>query len=100
MPRKEFLYELRFWEIQSIIRGYRLRARPTWESARMTAFWIMSSMADLSKSGIHSDRDLIKFPWEKDATNMPLPSDAEIERLREIMRAENAAREKIGDTDS
>lgn len=28
IPRKEFLYEIRFWEARRIVRGYRKRNRP------------------------------------------------------------------------
>ena len=90
-PRNEFLYDLRLWEIRSIIKGYRLRARTVWESSRLNAFFIMSSMADLRKAGIYRDTDLVKFPWEKVAIDHDdQPSSEDVERLRELMRQENA----------
>lgn len=85
-----FLYGLRHWEIQAIIRGYRRRQRPSWEQARLNAFYIMSAMADLSKAGIRSDRDLITFPWEKEETKCDsLPSDEEVEEMRQMMKELN-----------
>lgn len=85
-----FLYGLRHWEIQAIIKGYRRRQRPSWEQARLNAFYIMSAMADLSKAGIRSDRDLITFPWEKEVTNRDsLPSDEEVEEMRQLMKQLN-----------
>ena len=85
-----FLYGLRHWEIQAIIRGYRRRQRPSWEQARLNAFYIMSAMADLSKAGIRSDRDLITFPWEKDAPiQSDIPSDEEVEEMRQLMKQLN-----------
>lgn len=86
-----FLYGLRHWEIQAIIRGYRRRQRPSWEQARLNAFYIMSAMADLSKAGIRSDRDLITFPWEeKEVTKLnSLPSDEEVEEMRQMMKELN-----------
>lgn len=90
IPRREFLYELRFWEVRRIIRGYRRRQRPSWEQARLNAFYIMSAMADLSKAGIRSDRDLITFPWEKEETKSDsLPSDEEVEEMRQLMKELN-----------
>ena len=92
-PRHEFLYDLRLWEIRSIIKGYRLRSRTVWESSRLNAFFIMSSMSDLRKAGIYRDTDLVKFPWEKlkvDRDDQPTKED--VERLRELMRQENAQR--------
>ena len=86
-----FLYGLRHWEIQSIIRGYRRRQRPSWEQARLNAFYIMSAMADLSKAGIRSDRDLITFPWEEEEVTKcdSLPSDEEVEEMRQLMKQMN-----------
>ena len=83
-----FLYGLRHWEIQAIIRGYRRRQRPSWEQARLNAFYIMSAMADLSKAGIRSDRDLITFPWEEkeETKSHSLPSDEEVEEMRQLMK--------------
>lgn len=86
-----FLYGLRHWEIQAIIRGYRRRQRPSWEQARLNAFYIMSAMADLSKAGIRSDRDLITFPWENEEVTKrdSLPSDEEVEEMRQMMKELN-----------
>lgn len=90
IERDRFLYGLRHWEIQAIIRGYRRRQRPSWEQARLNAFYIMSAMADLSKAGIRSDRDLITFPWEKEVTKRDsLPSDEEVEEMRQLMKELN-----------
>ena len=90
IPRREFLFDLRFWEVRRIIRGYRRRQRPSWEQARLNAFYIMSAMADLSKAGIRSDRDLITFPWEKEETKCDsLPSDEEVEEMRQLMKQMN-----------
>ena len=90
IERDRFLYGLRHWEIQAIIRGYRRRQRPSWEQARLNAFYIMSAMADLSKAGIRSDRDLITFPWEKEETKSDsLPSDEEVEEMRQLMKELN-----------
>lgn len=90
IERDRFLYGLRHWEIQAIIRGYRRRQRPSWEQARLNAFYIMSAMADLSKAGIRSDCDLITFPWEKEETKSDsLPSDEEVEEMRQLMKQMN-----------
>ena len=86
------------WEIRAIIKGYRLRARTIWDSTRLSTFLIMSSMADLSKAGIHRDTDLIKFPWDREnEEEKDTPSLQQVEELRELMRKENAALEKRRD---
>lgn len=88
--RREFLYVLQFWEIRAIIRGYRARTRGMWEAARLNAFFIMCSMADMKNAGIHTDRDLVKFGWEDDDVEPgDQPSDEDVERLREMIREEN-----------
>ena len=96
--RNEFLHELKLWEIQAIVDGYRNRARTMWEAARLNAFFVMSSMVDMSKAGIHSASDLITFPWEKKrrAGSEAQPTENEVERLRELMRRENAKIEGNG----
>ena len=96
--RHEFLHELKLWEIQAIVDGYRSRARPMWEAARLNAFFIMSSMVDMSKAGICSASDLITFPWEqKRKTGHEVqPTKNEVKRLRELMRRENAKVEGSG----
>lgn len=93
ISRDEFLYTLRLWEIQAIIDGYRMRSRSLWESARMNAFFVMSTMADLKKNGIRSSEDLIRFPWEVSDRERQ-PTMDEQEQLREIMRRENAEAER------
>ena len=91
IERDRFLYGLRHWEIQAIIRGYRRRQRPSWEQARLNAFYIMSAMADLSKAGIRSDRDLFTFPWEEEEVTKSdsLPSDEEVEEMRQLIKELN-----------
>lgn len=90
--RREFLYDLKLWEIRAIVRGFRLRSRTAWESTRMAAYFIMSSMTDLQKAGIHRDTDLVRFPWEKEKEADV--SDEDIEHLRELVRKENEAEAK------
>lgn len=95
ISRDEFLYTLCLWEIQAIIDGYRMRSRSLWESARMNAFFVMSTMADLKKNGIRSSEDLIRFPWEHEVSDRERqPTMDEQEQLREIMRRENAEAER------
>lgn len=88
--RNEFLYDLKLWEIRAIIKGYRNRAHDMWESARLNAYYIMSATANLRKSGIYRDTDLIRFPWERiTAGGGDQPTKEEVEKMREMMRQEN-----------
>jgi len=50
----------------------------------------------MKKSGIHSPKDLMPLPWDKseaddDGDPGDIPNEAEVERLRQLMREENAA---------
>lgn len=96
ISRKEFLYDLKLWEVRSIIKGYRCRSHAIWESARLNAFFSMSAMADLRKSGIHRDTDLIKFPWEKKIEPGDQPTMEQVEEMRRLIREENERLAKKG----
>lgn len=84
-----FMYGLKQWQVIAIIKGYRKRQRPLWEAARLNAYFTMTSMADLRKANINSDRDLIKFPWEQEANTQNLPSEAEVEEMRQMLQSMN-----------
>ena len=94
-PRKEFLYELVWWEVKSIIRGYNARHHAGWEQARLIAYNAHYCMG--SKETPPTVNEWIKFPWECKLTNddgtPAMPTDEEVERLRQLMREEN---EKAG----
>ena len=86
ITRNEFLYELKYWEIILIIRGYNRRQRDLWSAARWHAFNVMSAMpyCKLADSGIYRPTDLIKFPWEEERHEAP--TEAEQEELQQLAR--------------
>ena len=93
-PRREFLYELVWWEVRSIIRGYNARHHHGWEQARLVAYNAHYCMG--CKDTPPTVTEWIKFPWEQSAENgSAMPTDEEVERLRQLMREEN---EKAGAT--
>lgn len=65
ISRDEYLYELQYWEILLIVRGYGQRHRDMWSAIRWQTFSLMCVSADLKKAGIYSPTDLIPFPWDK-----------------------------------
>lgn len=65
LSREEYLYELQYWEILLIVRGYARRNREMWSAIRWQTFCLMCVSADLKKAGIYSPTDLIRFPWDK-----------------------------------
>lgn len=90
IPRREFLYDLRFWEVRRIIRGYRNRDRLTHQLLAECAFAAMFSMRDPKGK---TPRDIFPslFPTDDDDATDSAPIDAEeVARLRAIMREENA----------
>lgn len=89
--REEFLYQMAFWEIRRVVAGYRDRQRAAWEVARWQTFWLMQvGMADTSRIDFDT---LLRFPWEKQDDNSG-PTDEEIERLREDLRAYNKSNDR------
>lgn len=97
IPRREYLYELQYIDQIQIERGYDRRHRHIWGISRWQTYMLMSvSMADLKKAGIYKPTDLLKFPWDKSDEEMgDLPDAKEIARLQQMMREENAARERV-----
>lgn len=63
IPRNEFLYDLKLWEINAIVEGYRNRAHTAWETARWQTFCIVCAMG---AKNINTPQDIQKFPWEED----------------------------------
>ena len=89
-PRKEFLYELKWWEIKSIIRGYKARHHHGWEQARLVAYNAHYCMG--SKDPVPVVSKWLPFPWEKKAVT-PV-SQEDIDQLQAEMNAINAMNAK------
>ena len=95
-PRREYLYEISFWETRRILRGYRNRYRDMWSAMRWHAFNIMSAMpfTDLQKAGITKPSDLIQFPWDKAiVTEADIPTDEDVEETVQLLREMDAGKE-------
>lgn len=91
IPRREFLFDIHFWEARRILRGYRNRYRDMWSAVRWHAYRIMGAMpyCDLEKAGIRRPTDLIKFPWDNDsATVADVPSEEEAEEMLQMLKQE------------
>lgn len=86
ISREDFLYRMAFWEVQRAVLGYRERQKSLWEVARWQTFWLMQvGMADTSRVDFN---DLLRLPWDKEAAGRE-PSQEDIDRLREELRAYN-----------
>ena len=84
----EFLYQLKLWEINAIVRGYRRRARTTWEATRWQTFCILCSMG----GKFSKPSELITFPWEHEETE--LPTEDETAEMLELIKSINKANDK------
>ena len=88
IPRREFLYDLKFWEIVLIIRGYLKRYHPGWEQARLVAYNAAHAMG-----GKHQPPPItqwISFPWEKHINDADLPTDDVVDEIRAELQKQNA----------
>ena len=90
--RHEFLHELKWWEIRSIIRGYNRRHRDLWSSTRWQTYNLMQAFCGgkaLNEAGIHKPTDLIKFPW--DSATVATITEDEVKDMQAEIAAMNAA---------
>ena len=81
-PRREFLHDIKWWEVKSIIRGYHARHHAGWEQARLVAYNAHYCMG--SKDPVPTVETWITFPWEKSPT-IPI-SQEEIQELQQDMQ--------------
>lgn len=102
IPLHEYYFELKWWELQAIERGYGYRHKEQWSAIRWMTFNVMNTMpyVDLTKAGIYNPTDLLHLPWDRQAdgdkeSTTPMLSDEEIERMQQMMREENARLNKL-----
>ncbi len=81
IDRHTFLYELQWWEVNAIIRGYNARHHHSWEQARMISYFARYAMG--SKDTPPPINEWIKFPWEVKVSARI--SQAEVKELQELM---------------
>ena len=93
--RSEFLNELRWWEVKSIIRGYNARHHSNWEQARLIAYNARFCIG--SKDPVPTVGEWLKFPWEIKQSNESggdIPTMSEVEAMRRQMAEMNAEFER------
>ena len=95
IQRNEFLYTLRLWEINAIVKGYRRRTREHWEMIRHIGLTFCNVMG----AKIDSAHDYLPLPWDDKATSKEL-TEEEVNQLMELMRKENEAIEKKKNSNS
>ena len=88
IQRREFLYDLRFWEVRRIVRGYRKRDRLKHQLMAECAYAAMFAMRDPKGKTV---RDIFPMLFENDDEEMePTLTDEECAELQADMDAFNA----------
>lgn len=89
IPRHEFLYELTWWEINSIIRGYRKRNRLTHQLLAEIVYTTTYTMRDPKGKTVF---DMFSQLFEDDDDDLEPPiTDDEAAEMQANMRAMNEA---------
>lgn len=85
LVRREYLYELAFWEMRLTMEGYQRRSHAGWEQARLIAYQSRFAMGNGGQTVPPVDR-WIRFPWEEKKVEM---SREEVDELQAMMKREN-----------
>ena len=99
IPRREFLYDLRFWEVRRIIRGYRRRDRMKHQLLAECAYAAIYAMRDPKGK---TAEDLFPGIFEEDDEIEAAPeiSDEEYDELQDLMAKYNAQQQHHSQQDS
>ena len=81
IPRREFLYEIRFWEVRRIIRGYRRRDWLKHQLLAECAYATIYAMRD-PKGKTVADIFPMLFDDDDDDDEPPITPDVVTERLQ------------------
>jgi hypothetical protein len=76
MPRHDFLWEMAWWEILSVVRGYRKRCREWMVMTR----WQTLVLCNTWGAKFERPTDLLEFNWERERKEEV--SDDEINEMR------------------
>jgi len=83
IPRHEFLYDIRFWEVRRIIRGYRRRDLLKHQLIAECAYAAIHVMRD-PKGKTVADMFPMLFDYDDDDDEPPI-SEGEVAELQELM---------------
>ena len=88
IPRREFLYDISFWEVRRIIRGYRQRDRLKHQLIAECAYAAMFAMRD-PKGKTVSDMFPMLFEDDDDDYDEPPISEEDVADMQAMMDAFN-----------
>jgi len=97
IPRHEFLYDLRFWEVRRIIRGYRNRDKLKHQLMAECVFAAIYAMRDPNGKTV-ADMFPMLFEDEEDSDETQITED-EVAMLQAEMAAMNAERPVLSGND-
>jgi hypothetical protein len=86
VPRREFLHDLRWWEVHSIIRGYRQRDRLKHQLIAVCAYAAMYAMRDSQGKTVE---DIFPMLFEDDDYDEPPISEEDVADMQAMMDAFN-----------
>ena len=89
IPRREFLYDLRYWEAHLIVNGYRRRHRLLHQLIAENVYATIHTMRD-PKGKTVSDMFPQIFDDDDEYEFVPPISDEEAQEMQDLMAAENA----------
>ena len=86
-PRREFLYEIRFWEVRRIIRGYRRRDWLKHQLLAECAYATIYAMRDPKGKTV---ADIFPMLFDEDDDDEPPITEDEAAELQQLMADINA----------
>ena len=91
IPRREFLYDIRFWEVRRIIRGYRRRDLLKHQLMAECVYAAIHVMRD-PKGKTVADMFPMLFDFDDDDDEPPISAE-DVEELQAVMSAISAQEE-------
>lgn len=89
VPRREFLYELRFWEVDAIIKGYRRRNRLTHQLLAEIVYTTTYAMRDPKGKTVEGMFPML-FDDDDDDSDEPIMTKEDSDGLQQLMEDLNA----------
>ena len=89
ISRREFLYELRFWEVDAIIKGYRRRNRLTHQLLAEIVYTTTYSMRDPKGKTVEGMFPML-FEEEEDDSDEPIMTKEDSDELQQLMEDLNS----------
>jgi hypothetical protein len=90
IPRHEFLYDLRFWEVRRIIRGYRRR---DWLKHQLMAEIVYAATFSMRDPKGKTVSDMFPMLFDEEEDDEPPITNEDVADLQQLMAAINAEAE-------